>query len=183
MCRCCCSGDAHGYLRAATIVDHVSRWPSPQDAEPGRPPAGKASRAAGRSAAGWGDEVSPEGSKPATSVNVQLLRLRKDLHMGSISRDIVNFPSELCRCRSGMFTEVARLVPPDKQTKRPKFSRPSGEGRSSSRAGALTRVADARAEGFHTEVFQVRTGCAVSLRCREMPSVKRRMTRPSPRPS
>ena len=34
--------------------------------------------------------------------------------MGSISRDIVNFPSELCRRRrSGLFTEVARLVPPE----------------------------------------------------------------------
>ena len=35
--------------------------------------------------------------------NVQLPRLRKDLRMVSISRDTVNFPSELCRRRSGMF--------------------------------------------------------------------------------
>ena len=55
----------------------------------------------------------PEGTKRATSVNVQLLRLQKDLRTGSISRDIVNFPSKLCRHRSDMFTEVARLVPPD----------------------------------------------------------------------
>ena len=54
----------------------------------------------------------PEGTKCATSVNVQLPCLRKDLRTGSISRDIVNFPSELCRRRSGIFTEVARLVPP-----------------------------------------------------------------------
>ena len=33
----------------------------------------------------------PEGTKRATSVNVQLLRLQKDLRTGSISRDIVNF--------------------------------------------------------------------------------------------
>ena len=31
----------------------------------------------------------PEGTKRATSVNVQLLRLQKDLRTGSISRDIV----------------------------------------------------------------------------------------------
>ena len=31
----------------------------------------------------------------------------------TISRDIVSFPSELCRRRSGMFSEVARLVLPD----------------------------------------------------------------------
>ena len=49
----------------------------------------------------------PEGNKRATSVNVQLRCLLKDLRTGS-----VNFPSELCRRRSGMFTEVARLVPP-----------------------------------------------------------------------
>ena len=42
-----------------------------------------------------------EGTKRATSVNVQLLRLQKDLHKCSISRDIVNFPSELCRRRRG----------------------------------------------------------------------------------
>ena len=46
-------------------------------------------------------------------VKVQLLRLRRDLRTGSISRDIVNSPSELCRRRSCMITEVARLVPPD----------------------------------------------------------------------
>ena len=54
----------------------------------------------------------PEGAKLASSVNVQPLRLRKDLRVGPISRDIVNFPSELCRRRSDIFTEVARLVPP-----------------------------------------------------------------------
>ena len=47
-----------------------------------------------------------------TFVNVQLLRLRKDLRMVSSSRYIVNFPSELCGRRRGMFTEVARLVTP-----------------------------------------------------------------------
>ena len=35
-----------------------------------------------------------EGTKRATSLNVQLLRLQKDLRTGSISRDVVNFPSE-----------------------------------------------------------------------------------------
>ena len=54
----------------------------------------------------------PEGTKRATSVNVQLPCLQKDLRTGSISRDILNFPSELCSCRSGVFTEVARSVPP-----------------------------------------------------------------------
>ena len=39
----------------------------------------------------------PEGTKRATFVNVQLLRLGRDLRTGSISRDIVNFPSELCK--------------------------------------------------------------------------------------
>ena len=57
----------------------------------------------------------PEGTKRATSVNVQLPCLRKDLRAGSISRDVVNFPSELCRRRGGTFAEVARLVPPDKR--------------------------------------------------------------------
>ena len=56
--------------------------------------------------------VGPEGTKRATSVNVQPPCLQKDLHTGSISRDIVNFPCELCRRRSGMFAEVARLAPP-----------------------------------------------------------------------
>ena len=45
--------------------------------------------------------------KRATSVGLQ-----KDMLTGSISRDVVNFPSELCRRRSGMFAEVARLLPP-----------------------------------------------------------------------
>ena len=39
----------------------------------------------------------PEGTKRATSVIVQLPCLQKDLRTGSISRDIVNSPSELCR--------------------------------------------------------------------------------------
>ena len=43
---------------------------------------------------------------------MQLPCLQKDLRTGSISRDLVNFPSELCRRRSGMLTVVARLVPP-----------------------------------------------------------------------
>ena len=54
-----------------------------------------------------------EGTKGATSVNVQLLRLRKDLCMGSISQDIVNLHSELCSRRSGVFVESVRLMPPD----------------------------------------------------------------------
>ena len=37
---------------------------------------------------------------------------RKDLHTCSILRAIVSFPSELRRRSSGMFAEVARLVPP-----------------------------------------------------------------------
>ena len=41
------------------------------------------------------------------SVNVQLPCLQKDMRTGSISRDIVNFRSELCRRRSGIFTDVA----------------------------------------------------------------------------
>ena len=91
--------------------------------------------------------VAGEGTKRATSVNVQLLSLRKDQRMGSISRDIgvadgtpcstslagslyiyiyiyihsiytvyihkyiyiyTYFPSELCRCRSGML--VGRCI-------------------------------------------------------------------------
>ena len=40
---------------------------------------------------------SPDGTERATSANVQLLRLRKDLRAGSIPRDVVNFPSELRR--------------------------------------------------------------------------------------
>ena len=35
------------------------------------------------------ESVAPEGAKRATSVNVQLLRLQKDLRTGSISRDII----------------------------------------------------------------------------------------------
>ena len=59
-------------------------------------------------------EITPEGTKlwRATSVNAQLPCLQKDLCAGSISRDIVNFPSELSRRRSGTFAEVERLVPP-----------------------------------------------------------------------
>ena len=45
----------------------------------------------------------PEGTKRATSVNEQLPCPQKDLRTGSISRDVVNI----------MFTEVARLVPPE----------------------------------------------------------------------
>ena len=55
----------------------------------------------------------PDGTKRATSVNVQPLRMQKDLRTGSISRDIVNFPSELRSSRSVTLTEVARLVPPE----------------------------------------------------------------------
>ena len=50
----------------------------------------------------------PECSKGATSVNVQLTCLQKDLRAGMISRDIVNFPSELCRRRSGMYVHRSR---------------------------------------------------------------------------
>ena len=55
----------------------------------------------------------PEGTERATSVSVQLPCPQEDLRTGSISRDVVSLPSELCRGRSGRFTEVARLVPPD----------------------------------------------------------------------
>ena len=55
----------------------------------------------------------PEGTKRATPINVQRLRLQQDLPTGSLSRDIVNFPSEFCSRRSGMLPAVARLVPPD----------------------------------------------------------------------
>ena len=54
-----------------------------------------------------------EGTKRATSVNLQLPCLRKDLRTGSISRDVMNLSSEFCSRRSGMFTEVTRLVPPE----------------------------------------------------------------------
>ena len=54
--------------------------------------------------------TSPESAKRATSVNVQLLRLQTDLRAGSISRDVVNFPSELLRRRSGMYEEFTRLA-------------------------------------------------------------------------
>ena len=57
--------------------------------------------------------ITLEGTKRATSVNVQLPCLQKDLRTGSIWQDVLNFPSELCRRRSGVFAEVARLVPPD----------------------------------------------------------------------
>ena len=40
------------------------------------------------------------------------MRLQKDLCTGSISRDLVDFPSELCS--RSMFAEAARLAPPDK---------------------------------------------------------------------
>ena len=43
---------------------------------------------------------------------MRLLRLRKDRRTGSISRDVVNFLSGLCRHRSDTLTQVARLVPP-----------------------------------------------------------------------
>ena len=44
-----------------------------------------------------------ESTKRATCVNMQLPRLQKDLRTGSISRDIGNFPAELCGRRSVMF--------------------------------------------------------------------------------
>ena len=53
--------------------------------------------------------ITPKGTKLASSLNVQLPCLQKDPRTGSISWDIVNFPSELCRRRSGMFAEVARF--------------------------------------------------------------------------
>ena len=49
----------------------------------------------------------------AASVNVRLPCLRRDLRAGSISRDVANFPSELCKRRSGTFAEVARSVRPN----------------------------------------------------------------------
>ena len=57
--------------------------------------------------------LAPEGTKRATSVNVQLLHLQRGRRMGSISRDIGYFSSEVCRSISGMFAEVARLMPPE----------------------------------------------------------------------
>ena len=92
------------------------------DGRPGRRPESRASRPGpdvpdGRQhgqVAGRATANKPQKApKRATSVNVQLPCLQKDLRAGSISRDIVNVPSELCRRRSGMFTEVARLVPPE----------------------------------------------------------------------
>ena len=67
-------------------------------------------------AVGARQNAGPEGTKPATSANMRLLRLLRDLRTGSILRDIVNFPSELSRRRSGTFAEVARLVPPQIRT-------------------------------------------------------------------
>ena len=64
------------------------------------------------------DSEIPECTKRATSVNVQLPCRQKDLRTGSSSRVILNFLSELCRCRGVTFTEVARLVPPETQTRR-----------------------------------------------------------------
>ena len=64
-----------------------------------------------------GGRLHPEGAKRATSVNVQLPCLRKDLRTGSNSRAIVNFPSELCRRRSGVFTEDTCLLPPGGKSK------------------------------------------------------------------
>ena len=57
----------------------------------------------------------PEGAKNVSLFrkHLQLLRPRKDLRTGSISRDFVNFPSELCGRRSCTFMEVARLAPPE----------------------------------------------------------------------
>ena len=64
----------------------------------------------------------------AARLDVEVARLRETRELAAViaaaqrllvsnaetksSRDIVNFPSELCRRRSGMFAEVARLVPP-----------------------------------------------------------------------
>ena len=53
-----------------------------------------------------------EGTKRAISANMPRLRPQRDLRTASILLDIVNFTSELCRRRSGVFTEVACLVPP-----------------------------------------------------------------------
>ena len=64
------------------------------------------------------ESIVPEGTKRATAVKMRFLRLQKDLRTGSISRDSVNFPSELCRRRSGTSTQVARLVPPETWGKR-----------------------------------------------------------------
>ena len=71
-------------------------------------------RAAQREAEGRKAWQKAQARQSATSVKVQLPCLQKDLRTGSISRDIVNFPSELCRRRSGLFAEVAHLlVPPE----------------------------------------------------------------------
>ena len=85
-----------------------------------RPSKVPAPRPVGRSGSPWALEgqrelpacCRPEGTKRATSVNVRLPRLQRDLRTGLISRHIVNFPSELCRRRNGMLTDVARSVPP-----------------------------------------------------------------------
>ena len=53
--------------------------------------------------------VCSDGANHASSVNVRLPRLQKDLRTVSISRDIENFPCELCRRGSGMFTRKSHV--------------------------------------------------------------------------
>ena len=81
------------------------------------PVAAQGEKLAGRAEAGrYVGNLIPEGTRRATSVNVRLPCLQKDLRTGSVSRDTVNFPSELGGRRSDMFTEFARLVPPGYST-------------------------------------------------------------------
>ena len=44
------------------------------------------------------------------SVHVPLLHLERDPFTGSMLRNLVNFPSALCRRRSGTFMAVAHLA-------------------------------------------------------------------------
>ena len=73
-------------------------------------------REGGAEAVGWtwrirrrlahGPRVAPEGTKRATSLNLRPPCLQKDLRTGSISLDIVNFPSELRTRGSGTGVQI-----------------------------------------------------------------------------
>ena len=88
---------AHCFFQGTFGSRRRPRRPSPH--APRRPPPGALS--------------GPECTNRATSANVRLPYLQKDLRTCSIPRDIANFPSELCWRRSGTFAEVARSALPD----------------------------------------------------------------------
>ena len=115
---------------AAPSCCRTSAWPSSATTS-GRPTTPPSSAASGhwlsRKAAEAAAFPPPEGTERATSVNEQLPCLQKDLRAGFDFARHCEFPLRALQAQKwDMFTEVARLVPPDSKHLTPREQKPKG---------------------------------------------------------